>query len=148
MLSKRYKRPCRTLNPLFNCTRNILFLIFLRKGKNDQGKNSYRNSSYLVFNHLFNKKFVKCVLIIIIWGERIFLQTPYYMLKTNLVFNIRHTKKKLNNVFEILHDSCHGKCFLKVYTTQKFISKNNYSICCLVKDSCFSKLSSQKDQFS
>lgn len=92
MLSKRYKRPCRTLNPLFNCTSNILFLIFLRKGKNDQGKNSYRNSSYIVFNHLFNKKFVKCILIIIIWGEGICLQTPYYMLKTQCLTSVTQRK--------------------------------------------------------
>lgn len=39
ILSKRYKCPWHTLNPLSDCISNILFLIFLRKDINNQGMN-------------------------------------------------------------------------------------------------------------
>lgn len=72
-----------------------------------------------VINFSTQKKLYNCSILIIftIWGEGLFLPTLYYILRINPMFNISHTKEKLNNVFGIEHDSCHKKFFLKAYKT-------------------------------
>lgn len=53
----------------------------------------------------------------------LFLQTLYYILRTNSMFNISHRKGKLNNVFGLVHGSCQRKLSLKANKTYEFIRK-------------------------